>query len=99
MVVISTLIEAIAQILHMVIGIYIWVVIIAALITWVKPDPYNPIVQILARLTEPVYQYMRRYIPTMVGGVDLAPIILIVALQFLDLFLVKLLFNLAGSFA
>ncbi len=53
--VLSTLIEAIAQILHMVLTIYIWVVIISALITWVRPDPYNPIVQVLRRLTEPVY--------------------------------------------
>jgi YggT family protein len=95
--VLSTLIEAIAQILHMVLNIYIWVVIISALITWVKPDPYNPIVQILRRLTEPVYEFMRRYVPTMIGGVDLAPIIVILSLQFLDLFAVKLLFSLANG--
>jgi len=95
--VLSTLIEAIAQILHMVLNIYIWVVIISALITWVKPDPYNPIVQVLRRLTEPVYEFMRRYVPTMIGGVDLAPIIIIIALQFFDLFAVKLLFSLANE--
>lgn len=97
MVVISTLLEAIAQILHMVINIYIWVVIIAALITWVRPDPYNPIVQTLFRLTEPVYAFIRRYIPTVIGGIDLAPLIVIIALQFIDLFLVKLLFQIAYS--
>jgi YggT family protein len=95
--VLSTLIEAIAQILHMVINIYIWVVIISALITWVKPDPYNPIVQVLRRLTEPVYQFIRRYIPTVIGGIDLAPIIIIIGLQFLDLFAVKLLFNIVNA--
>lgn len=95
MVVISTLIEALAQILHMVINIYIWVIIIAALITWVRPDPNNPIVQVLRRLTEPVYEFIRRYIPTVIGGVDLSPIIILLGLQFLDLFAVKLLFNLA----
>jgi len=92
----STFIYAVAQILHQVITIYIWVVIIAALITWVRPDPYNPIVQILSRLTEPVYRLIRRYIPTTIGGVDLSPIIVILALQFIDLFFVKLLFNLVG---
>jgi len=97
MVVISTFIEAFAQILHMIINLYIWIVIISALITWVRPDPYNPIVQILRRMTEPVYDYIRRYIPTVFGGIDLGPIIVILALQFADLFLVKLLFNLAGS--
>lgn len=97
MIVLSTLIEALAQILHMVINIYIWVVIISALITWVKPDPYNPIVQILRRLTEPVYAFIRKYIPTVIGGIDLAPIIIILGLQFIDLFAVKLLFNLANA--
>lgn len=97
MIVISTLLQAVAQILHMVINIYIWVIIIAALISWVRPDPYNPIVQMLYRLTEPVYAYIRKYIPTVIGGMDLAPLIVIIALQFIDLFLVKLLFHLAYS--
>jgi len=95
--ILSTLIQAIAQILHMVISIYIWVVIIAALITWVRPDPFNPIVQTLYRLTEPVYAWVRRYIPTAVGGIDLAPLIIIFGLQFIDLFFVKLLFQLSAS--
>jgi YggT family protein len=81
----------------MIISIYIWVVIIAALVSWVRPDPYNPIVQTLYRLTEPVYAWIRRYIPTVVGGIDLAPLIVIIGLQFIDLFLVKLLFGLANS--
>lgn len=97
MIVVSTLIEALAQILHMVINIYIWVVIISSLITWVRPDPYNPIVQVLRKLTEPVYAFIRKYIPTIIGGVDLAPIIIILGLQFLDLFAVKLLFNLVNA--
>lgn len=75
--VLSTLIEALAQILSMVINIYIWVVIIAALITWVRPDPYNPIVQILYKLTEPLYAKIRKVIPTLIGGIDIAPIIVI----------------------
>lgn len=95
--VLSTLIEALAQILSMVINIYIWVVIIAALITWVRPDPYNPIVQILYKLTEPLYAKIRKIIPTLIGGIDIAPIIVILALKFVDLFVVKLLFGLAHS--
>jgi len=95
MMIIGTLLQALAQILHMVINIYIWVVIIAALITWVRPDPYNPIVQTLYRLTEPAYALVRRYIPTVIGGIDLAPLIIIIALQFIDLFFVRLLMNLA----
>ena len=97
MIIIATFIEAIAQILHMVINIYIWIVIITALITWVRPDPYNPIVQVLMRLTEPVYVFIRKYIPTVIGGIDLAPIIVILGLQFLDLFFVKLLYSFASA--
>jgi len=97
MIVLQTLIEAIANILNMVIGLYIWIVIIAALISWVRPDPYNPIVQILYRLTEPVYALIRRYIPTNFGGFDIAPLILILFLQFFQMFVVKLLFILASS--
>jgi len=97
MIVFSTLIEAIAQILHMVINIYILIVIVATLLTWVRPDPYNPIIQVLNRLTQPVYALVSKYIPTVIGGVDLAPIIIILALQFLNLFAVKLLFSLANG--
>ncbi|HIP46753.1 MAG TPA: YggT family protein, partial [Campylobacterales bacterium] len=65
--------------------------IISALITWVNPDPSNPVVQVLRRLTEPVYSFIRRYIPTAIGGIDLAPIIVIFAIIFLQ----QLLRNLA----
>jgi len=97
MIVLSTLLVAIANILHMVLNLYIWIVIIASLITWVRPDPYNPIVQILYRLTEPAYGLIRRYIPTNFSGFDIAPLILILALQFFDLFFVNLLFKLAAQ--
>ena len=97
MVVLSTLLVAIANILNMVINLYIWIVIIAALISWVRPDPYNPIVQILYRLTEPAYAFIRRYIPTNFGGLDIAPLILILGLEFIQLFVVQLLFKIAAG--
>ena len=86
----NTFLYAVGSILHQIINLYIWVVIIAALISWVRPDPYNPIVQILYRLTEPAYAFIRRFIPTVISGIDLAPLILIIGLQFIDLFLVRL---------
>ena len=95
MIVISTLLIAIAKILDMVITLYLWIVIIAALITWVRPDPYNPIVQFLYKATEPVYALIRRYIPTNFGGFDIAPLIVILGLQFIQLFFVQLLFRIA----
>jgi YggT family protein len=81
----SVLLITILQFINIIIGIYIWVVIIAALISWVQPNPFNPIVRFLYALTEPVYAFIRRYIPTVFGGFDIAPIILILALELLQL--------------
>lgn len=87
---IDSLLIAFATILVTIISLYKWVVIISALLSWVQPDPYNPIVQMLYRLTEPAYAVVRRYIPTVFGGMDMAPLILIFALQFLEIFLQSL---------
>ena len=84
---IDALIGSIATVVMSVIFLYKWVVIISALISWVRPDPYNPIVQMLYRLTEPAYAFIRRYVPTVFGGMDLAPLILILILIFLETFL------------
>jgi len=81
----NAILISILQFINLIIGIYIWVVIIAALITWVQPNPYNPIVRFLWNVTEPVYRYIRRYIPTTFGGFDIAPIILILGLEFLQI--------------
>ena len=81
----NAILISILQFISFIISIYIWVVIIAALITWVQPNPYNPIVRFLWNVTEPVYRYIRRYIPTNFGGIDIAPIILILALEFLQI--------------
>ena len=88
---IDALVTSILTIVLSIIFLYKWVIIISALLTWVRPDPYNPIVQMLYRLTEPVYAKMRQYIPTTFGGMDLAPLILIFALIFLETFLQKVL--------
>ena len=73
-----------------IISLYKWVIIISALLSWVNPDPNNPIVQMLYRLTEPAYRFIRRLIPTYFGGLDIAPIILIFALIFMETFLTNL---------
>jgi YggT family protein len=94
----STLISilvGLGGIVNSLINVYIWIVIISALLSWVKPDPYNPIVQILYRLTEPAYKLVRR-IPTVFNGIDLAPLILIVVLQVISVILINLLNSLAS---
>lgn len=93
----GSIIGGIGGIIHSLITIYIWVVIIAALLTWVRPDPTNPIVQVLYRLTEPAYTLIRRFIPTVFNGIDLAPIIIIVGLQIIDVIFVRLVYALAGA--
>jgi YggT family protein len=76
-----------AGIIHSLLVAYIWIVIIGALLTWVRPDPYNPIVQIIYRLTEPAYHAIRRIMPTVFNGLDLAPLILVIILQVIDVIL------------
>ena len=86
----SALIEIVAGLLHILnnlIFVYMWVVIIAALLSFVRPDPFNPVVQMLYRLTNPAYALVRRYIPTMFNGIDLAPLVIIIALQVLQVFI------------
>ena len=87
---IDALLSSVLTVVLSVIFLYKWVIIISAILTWVKPDPYNPIVQMLYRLTEPAYAFVRKYIPTVFSGMDLAPIILIFALIFLETFLKNL---------
>ncbi|MCD6191250.1 MAG: YggT family protein [Sulfurimonas sp.] len=66
-----------------IINIYIWVLIITALLSFVNPDPFNPIVQFLYRITNPAYAYLRRFVRTDFNGLDLAPLIIIIGLQVL----------------
>ena len=78
---------SIVDILDMVIRAYIFVIIAAALISWVRPDPFNPIVQLLYRLSAPAYNLIRKLrIPTIFGGIDIAPIIILLGLEFISRF-------------
>lgn len=74
---------------NFVLDAYMWVVIAAAVITWVNPDPRNPIVRFLYGVTEPVYARIRRLIPTNFGGLDIAPMLLIVAIYFVQRVLIS----------
>lgn len=86
----NALIYALVQTLHTVINLYIWIVIIAALISFVRPDPHNPIVQILHRLTEPVMGFIRQKMPFVVfSGIDLSPLVVILGLQLVDNFMMR----------
>jgi YggT family protein len=79
---------AIAKLLGGLLWAYMWIVIIRAVLSWVRPDPYNPIVRFINGLVDPVSYRISRIIPTRVGMMDLSPLILIVIIYFLQAFLV-----------
>jgi YggT family protein len=95
MFVLGNLIKALASILDIALSLYMWVVVIRALISWVSPDPYNPIVVFLHRATEPLLRPLRRRLPTTGMGIDFSPIIVILGIVFLQKFLVESLYTLA----
>ncbi|WP_206672419.1 YggT family protein [Sulfurimonas sp. CVO] len=85
------IIQGIGSIFIGLINIYIWVVIIAALLSFVNPDPFNPIVQFLYRVTNPAYSFVRRFVRTNFNGLDLAPLIIIIGLQIIIVLLSSIL--------
>ncbi len=97
MFIISNFIAAVATILSMVLTIYMWVIIARAILSWVSPDPYNPIVRFIHNITEPVLHWVRTRLPVSFGGIDLSPIIVLLAIIFLQQFLVTSLTHLARS--
>ncbi len=88
MFIVGNFLGAIASILDTVLYLYMLIVIARALISWVNPDPYNPIVQFLYRLTEPVLSWVRRTIPSVAAGIDFSPFIVILIIYFLQSFLI-----------
>jgi YggT family protein len=94
---VSHFILAIARLLELVLWAYFWIIIARAVISWVSPDPFNPIVRFLYRITEPVLRPIRRRLPTFQMGLDLSPMIVILAIYFLQSFLVESLRDLAVS--
>ena len=89
MFIIGNFLSATAQILKIVLELYMWIIIIRALLSWVNPDPYNPIVQFLNSLTEPVLYRVRQLIPMSSIGIDFSPIVVILVIIFLQSFLVN----------
>ena len=88
MFVIGNLLNAIAAILEIVINGLLLVIFVNALLSWVRPDPGNPIVQFLDRVSDLVCRPIRRLFPTAIGGIDFAPFIAMLALWFIKLFVV-----------
>ena len=98
MFVFGNLLISVATILDYILGLYKWVVIIAALISWVNPDPSNPIVRFLHAVTEPVFRPIRRLIGYRLGPIDISPIVVILVIIFLQSFLVRTIIKIGQQF-
>ncbi len=86
---------AVAKILDIALSVYMWILIIRAVLSWVSPDPYNPIVRALYSITDPVLSWLRRRFPLMAGSIDFSPMVAILVILFLQYFLVRSLYDLA----
>jgi YggT family protein len=95
MFVITYFFVALANLVNLAIVAYIWIIIARAILSWVSPDPYNPIVRILYRVTEPVLRPVRERLPIGQMGIDFSPMIVILVLYFLKEFLVPVLYRIA----
>lgn len=90
---IMEIIQGIGGIFISLINVYIWVIIITALLSFVNPDPYNPIVQFLYRITNPAYSFVRRFMRTDFNGLDFAPLIIIIGLQIIEVILHSIIYS------
>jgi YggT family protein len=95
MFVFNNLLAAIAKVLDVVLSIFMWIIIARAILSWVNPDPYNPIVRFIHNITEPVLHQIRKRLPLNFGGIDFSPIIVLLAVIFLQQFVVQSLYELA----
>jgi len=96
MFVIGYLLMAVAKVLGLVLNLFLWIVVARAVLSWVSPDPYNPIVRFIHNVTEPVLYRIRTIIPFSFGGFDFSPIIAILGVYFLDIFVVNSLSRIAS---
>lgn len=90
MIVLANTLSAVASVLGALLNLYFWVVVVAALISWVRPDPYNVVVRTLRMLTEPVFYRVRKWLPfTYTGGLDFSPVIVLLAIELLNRIVVR----------
>lgn len=93
----SNFLIAIARILDIGLSLYMYIVIARAIISWVNPDPYNPIVRFLNSVTEPVLYRIRRRLPALFGSMDFSPVVVILAIIFIQSFVVQSLVEMAAG--
>jgi len=97
MFVVANLLVAVAQVLDYILWAYLWIIIGRVIVSWVNADRYNPIVRFLYSATEPVLERVRQRLPVYAAGFDVSPIVVWIAVMFLQRFLVRSLYDLASS--
>ncbi len=97
MYIIGYFIMAVAKVLDIILIAYMWVVVARAVLSWVNPDPFNPIVRFIHNVTEPLLYQIRTRIPINFGGMDLSPIVVFAGIIFLRTFVVNSLHQMALS--
>ncbi|MBT9438034.1 MAG: YggT family protein [Deltaproteobacteria bacterium] len=97
MYIIGYLLMAIAKVLDLVLLLFMWIVIARAVLSWVNPDPFNPIVRFIHNVTEPALYRVRAFIPVSFGGIDFSPIIVLLGVIFLRTFVVSSLIRLSAN--
>ena len=96
MLILANFLSALARVLDLLLGLYFWIIILRAILSWVRPDPYHPLVRFLYAITEPVLAPILRLLPGGGIGLDFSPVIALLILHFMRSFLVQTLFDLAG---
>lgn len=94
MFILGNFLHAIATVLDILLTVYMWIIIISALISWVNPDPYNPIVRFLRSVTDPVLRPIRNRVGIAMG-IDISPLIAILVILFIKYFLIQSLLDMA----
>lgn len=84
MYVLSNVVLALAKLLQLVLEAYFWIIIARAILSWVNPDPYNPVVRFLHRVTEPVLRPIRYRLPTLATGLDLSPVVVLLVIKLVE---------------
>lgn len=92
------LLSALYQVVNLVFQIYIFIVIARALVSWVNPDPYNPIVRFLHKATDPVLDRMKRVLPLQFSGIDFSPVALLILLSVVEQMLLAIIVQISGRF-
>jgi YggT family protein len=89
MFIVGNFLSALAQVIHIILNLLMWLIVVRAVLSWVSPDPYNPIVRFIHNVTEPMLYQVRKRLPLQYGGIDLSPIIVILAIVFSEQFIVS----------